>query len=68
MWSEVLLFSDINEVSIFYYKCIEFIMCLYTFLVISFARYKKYVVYLISFSKFSDISPTFTCVSAVDNL
>ena len=29
---------------------------------------KEYVAYLISFCKFSDVLPVFTCVSAIDNL
>ena len=41
---------------------------MYTFLVICFARYKKYLVYLISFSKFSDVFPAFTCARAIANL
>ena len=47
---------------------IEFIILLYTFLVISFARYKEYMICLISFSKFSVVLPAFTCARATDNL
>ena len=47
---------------------IEFIILLYTFLVISFSQYKEYMICLISFSKFSDVLPTFTCAIAIGNL
>ena len=64
---DILLFSElINIVSILFYKFIEFIIMLYTFLVISFAGYKAYIISLISFSKFSDVLPAFTCV--INNL
>ena len=67
--SDVLLFLEfINIVSILFYNFIEFIILLYTFLVISFARYKEYMICLISFSKFSDVLPAFTCASAIGNL
>ena len=70
MWgSDVLLFSElINIVSLLFYNFIEFIILLYTFLVISFAWYKEYIICLISFSKFSDVLPAFTCASAIGNL
>ena len=51
----------INIVSILLYKFIEFVIMLYIFLVISFAGYKEYIISLISFSKFSDVLPAFTC-------
>ena len=35
------------------------------FLVISFAWYKEYIMWRISFSKFSDVLPAFTCGSAI---
>ena len=38
------------------------------FLVISFAGYKKYIICLTSFTKFSDFLPAFICASAVGNL
>ena len=67
--SDVSLFSEfIYIVSILFYNFIEFIILLYTFLVISFARYKEYIISLISFSKFSDVLPGFTCASAINNL
>ena len=47
----------INIVSILYYTFIEFIILLYTFLVISLAQWKEC---MISFSKFSDVLPVFT--------
>ena len=66
---DVLLFLDfINIVSILFFNFIEFIMLLYTFLVISFARYKEYINFMILFSKFLDVLPTFTCASAIGNL
>ena len=67
--SDILPFSEfINIVFILFYKFIEFIIFLYTFLVISFAQYKEYIFCLVSFSKFSDALPAFTCSSAVGNL
>ena len=67
--SDILLFSEfINIVSIPFYNFIEFMILLYTFLVNSFALYKKYIIFLISFSKFSDVLPAFTCVSVIVNL
>ena len=55
-------------VSILFYNFIEFIVLLYIFLIISFARYKEYMICLISFSTFSIILPAFTCAGAIDNL
>ena len=62
LWgSDVLLLSEfINIVSILLHNFIEFFISLYTFLVISFARDKKYIICLILFSKFSDVIPVFT--------
>ena len=40
---------------------------LFTFLLISFGRYKKYMICLILFSKFSDILPAFTYARLIDN-
>ena len=70
LWgSDVLLFLEfINIVSILFYNFIEFIVVLYIFLLISFARYKQYMICLISFSTFSDVLPAFTCASAIGNL
>ena len=51
-----------------YYTIIEFIILLYTFLVISFDRYKEYINCLTSFNKVSDVLLAFTCVSAFGNL
>ena len=66
--SDVLLFPEfINIVSILFYNFIKFIISIYTFLVISFARYKKYIICLISISKFSDLLHVFTCTSAIGN-
>ena len=41
---------------------------LYILLVISFARYKKYMICLISFSKFSDVLAAFASARAIGNL
>ena len=48
-----------------FYKFIEFIILLYTCFVISFARYKEYVICFTSFTKFSDVLPAFTCGSDI---
>ena len=40
---------------------------LYTFLVISFARYKEYIIFLTSLGKFSDMLPALTCARAIGN-
>ena len=70
LWeSSVLLFSEfINIVSILFYNVIEFIILLYTSLVTSFSRYKEYIISLISFCKFLDVLPTFTCARAIGNV
>ena len=69
MRSDVLQFSGFtNIVSILFYNFIEFIVLLYTFLVISFAPHKEYMVCLISVRKFSDVLPAFTCARAIGNL
>ena len=67
--SDVLLFLEfINIVSVLFYNFTECIILLYAFLVIYFARYRKYMNCLISFSKFSDVLPVFTSASAISNL
>ena len=64
-----LLFPEfINIISILFYKFIELIILLYSYLVISFARYKEYMIGQISFSKFSNVLPTITCARAISNL
>ena len=70
LWgSDVLLFSEfINIVFILFYNFIEFIIFLHTFLVISQAQYKEYLICIISFGKFPDILNDFTCARAIDNL
>ena len=69
LWeSDVLLFSGlINVVSILFYNFIEFLILLYTFLVIYFSRYKEYIIFLISFSKFLDVLRVLTCAKAIYN-
>ena len=64
LWESML----INIVSILIYNFIEFIILLYTFSVICFAWHKECIIRLISFSKFSDVLPTFTCAKAIGNL
>ena len=69
LWrSDVLLFSEfLNIVSLLFYNFFEFIR-LYNFLVIYLAPYREYIIFLISFSKFSDIVPAYTCARLIDNL
>ena len=65
---EVLIFSElVNIVSVFYF-CIDLIMLLYTFLVISFGWFKEQAICLILFNKRSELLPDFTCARAIDNL
>ena len=70
LWeSDVLLFLEfVNIVSILCYNFIEFIMLLYTILLISFVRYEEYMILQISFNKFSDALLAFTCARAIANL
>ena len=73
LWgSDVLLFPEfINIASILSYNFITLLKslhCYILFLVISFAWYKEYIICLISFSKFSDVLPAFTCANASSNL
>ena len=41
----------------------EKIILLHTFLKISFSQYKEYLIFQISFSKFSNVLHAFTCAS-----
>ena len=70
LWgSDVSVFSELMEIaSVLFYNFVKFIILLYTFLAISFARYKEYEIYLILFSTFSDVLPAFTCASPIGNL
>ena len=63
-----LFYEFIDIISILFYNFIEFIIFSYAVLVISFAWYKEYIICLVSFSKFSDMPPAFTCARAVGNL
>ena len=64
-----MLFSEfINIASILYYTFIEFIILLYTFLVISFAWYEEYNIGRISFDTFSDVLTVCTCARATGYL
>ena len=69
---QVFYYSRIHKYSIHsvleLYNFIEFIILLYTFLVISFVLYKEYTICLISSSKFSDVLPAFTCASVIGNI
>ena len=64
LWGlDILLFLEfINIVSILFYNFLEL---LNTFLIISFARYKKYMICVISFGKFSVVLLAFTCARAI---
>ena len=55
-------------VSIMFYNSVEFIILLQSFLVISFAQYKQYIICPILVNKISDVLHAFTCVSAIVNL
>ena len=52
----------------YYYNFTEFIILLYTILVVSFASYEEYMIFLISFSKFSVVLPAFTCPRFIGHL
>ena len=59
---DVLLFPEfIDIVSILLFNFIEFIILLHTFFATFFSQYKKHMIWRISFSKFSDVLPAFTC-------
>ena len=70
LWgSDVLLFLEfINIVPILFYNFIEFIILLYTFLVIFLARFKECMIWRILSSKFSDVLPTVTCARAIGSV
>ena len=63
-----IIFTIHKLVSILFYNFIECIILLYAFLVIYFARYKKYMICLVSFSKFSGVLPACTCAKNVGSL
>ena len=50
------------------YICIDLVILLYTFLVVSFDRYNKRKICLISFNIFSKLLPALTCAKAIGNL
>ena len=70
LWrSDIPLFLEfINIVPILFYNFAELIILFYTFLVISFALYKEYMICLFSFCKFLYVLPIFTCAKAIGNL
>ena len=45
----------------------ELIILFYNLSVVAFAQYRKYMIFLISFRKFSDVLPAFTYASAIVN-
>ena len=64
---DVLLFLEfINIVFVFTICFIKFTTLMYIFLVILW--YKNYMIFLISFSKFSDVLTAFTSARAINNL
>ena len=65
---DVLLFSEFINIVPIFYTCIDLIMLLYTFLVISFAQYKEKTICLISFNKRFELLPAFTCARAIGHL
>ena len=58
----------LNIVFILYYNFIEFIIPLYTFLVICFTQYKEYMISQISFINFLGALPFSTCARTIRNL
>ena len=67
--SDVLLFLEfINIVCILFYNWMEFIVLFRTFLVTSFSWCKEYLIWDIPLSRYSDVSPYFTCENATSNL
>ena len=67
--SDALLFFEfLNIASILLYNFIKVIILSYNFLVISLSRYKYYMIWQISFCKFSDVLPDFTSVSVIGNI
>ena len=60
----------IYKYSIYFVLCLYWIhyIVIYTFLVIYFAWYKEYMIFWISFTKFSYVLSALTCASAIDNL
>ena len=70
LWGlDVLLIPElINRVSTLLYYFTELIIFLDTFLVISFALYKEYMIWWISFSKFTNVLRDFTGERDVGNL
>ena len=70
LWGlDVLLFLEyINKVFIVFFNFIKFIILLYTFLVTSLSRYKEYMIWCTSFSKFSDVLVVFIYANAIGKL
>ena len=58
---------SIHSVESYSMNSIEFIILWYTFLV-TFSKYKEYMICAISFKKFLDVLPAFTCARAIVNL
>ena len=49
------------------YTFMELIILFYNLSVVAFAQYRKYLIFLISFRKFSDVLSAFTYASAIVN-
>ena len=49
------------------YNFMELIILFYNLSVVAFAQYRKYMIFLISFRKFSDVLSAFTYASAIVN-
>ena len=67
-WSRSFNVFRVHKYSTHFYNCIDLIMLLYKFLVISFDWYKEQTICLILFNNFSELLPAFTCATAIGNL
>ena len=57
----------VNIISVMFYNFIEFIILLYTFLVIYFDQYIECIISQVLFSKFSGVLSAFSCENAIGN-
>ena len=68
----MLEFDKVAYLSLFFkhilIERLRFIILLCTLLVISFAQFKEYMIWCISFSKFLDVLPAFTGARDIGNL
>ena len=68
LWgSDALFFLEFVNVVFIFVLYFYWIHLVYTLSVASFARYREYIICLISFRKFSDVLPYFTCPRGVGN-